>query len=125
ADGWLAAPGAPDTVAADWAEIAAHLEKNGREPTEVDRVALNRAYVVPGADPDIAREKQRRVFGNLGSAEDTMERCLTGSVEEIGEAIAQYREMGFDELVLDPATNDPADAERQLRLYEEQVDELV
>lgn len=125
ADGWIASSRSPDVIEADWTGIAAHLEENGRDPTTVDRVALNRAYVVPDVDSDLAREKQRRVFGSWGDGEHALESYLTGSVDEIRDGISRYREMGFDELVLDSVTHDPADAEDQLRLYEEHLGDFI
>jgi probable F420-dependent oxidoreductase len=125
ADGWVASSRAPDVIEADWTEIADHLEENGRDPATLDRVGLNRAYVVPGVDSELAREKQRRVFGSWSDDEGAMEKYLTGSVDEIRGGITRYRDLGFDELVLDPVTHDPADAEDQLRSYEKHLGDFI
>lgn len=124
ADGWLAPPRPPSTLEEDWEDIAAHLERHGRDPAALDRVALNWLHLVPGVDADAAREKQRRVFTERRGADEertatAMENQLAGSVEEVRELIGEYERLGFDELVLGPTTHDPAEAERQLERWDD------
>lgn len=122
ADGWLAPPRPPSTLEADWEEIAAHLERAGRDPTTLDRVCLNWLHLVPGVGSEVATEKQRRVFTDRRGAdaertERAMANQLSGSVEDVRGLVEAYERLGFDQLVLGPTTHDPNDAERQLELW--------
>ncbi|MEF8867737.1 MAG: TIGR03619 family F420-dependent LLM class oxidoreductase [Haloarculaceae archaeon] len=124
ADGWLAPPRPPSVLETDWREIAGYLEREGRDPSTLDRVALNWLHLVPGVDGDLSREKQRRVFTDRRGADaertaGAMENQLTGSVEEVRELVGEYRRLGFDELVLGPTTHDPDEAERQLERWDD------
>ena len=124
ADGWLAPPRPPATLEADWNEIAAHLERAGRDPSTLDRVGLNWLHLVPGVGSEVAREKQRRVFvARRGAgperAETAMENQLSGSVEDVRGQVEAYERLGFDQLILGPTTHDPADAERQLDRWDD------
>jgi alkanesulfonate monooxygenase SsuD/methylene tetrahydromethanopterin reductase-like flavin-dependent oxidoreductase (luciferase family) len=91
ADGWLAPPKPPSVLAADWEDIADHLEREGRDPSTLDRVALSWLHLVPDVDGDLAREKQRRVFTERRGADDARARrgrtaagALGGPVAVIG-----------------------------------------
>lgn len=124
-DGWIARAERPEVLDRDWADISDHLSRADRDPTTYDRVGLQRAYLVPGADESVAIEKQRRVFAEKADVETAMQQYLTGTVEEIRAGIERYRDLGFDELILDPVTHDPADAASQLRLYEDHLGDLI
>lgn len=124
ADGWLAPPRPPSILEADWNEIATHLEREGRDPTTLDRVGLNWLHLVPGVGSEVAREKQRRVFTVQRGADEervaaTMENQLSGSVEDVRGLVEEYERLGFDQLIIGPTTHDPADAERQLGLWDD------
>lgn len=124
ADGWLAPPRPPSILEADWNDIADHLARAGRDPSTLDRVALSWLHLVPGVDGEVAREKQRRVFTERRGADPeratrAMENQLAGSVEEVRGLVGEYERLGFDRLVLGPTTHDPADADRQLDLWDD------
>lgn len=126
ADGWLAPPRQPSVLEEDWEDIAAHLERGGRDPATLDRVALTWLHLVPGVDGEVAREKQRRVFTEQRAADPeraatAMEKQLSGSVEDVRARVAAYERLGFDQLVVGPTTHDPADAERQLDLWADRL----
>jgi alkanesulfonate monooxygenase SsuD/methylene tetrahydromethanopterin reductase-like flavin-dependent oxidoreductase (luciferase family) len=125
ADGWIARAEQPDVLAGDWTAISDHLAEADHDPTAYDRVGLQRAYLVPGADESVALEKQRRVFAEKVDSDAAMEQYLTGTVEEIRAGIERYRDLGFDQLILDPVTNDPADSASQLRLYDDHLGDLI
>lgn len=122
-DGWIAPSGPPWLRKENWTEIADRLEKNGRDPATLDRVALNYTYLVPGADPETATEKQRAVFdgyitGSRGSAEELH---LLGSVADALEQLATYEDAGFDQVIIAPPTYDPHEITRQLRLWKDEL----
>lgn len=124
ADGWLAAPRPPSVLKTEWHDIADHLEQRGRDPTTLDRVALNWLHLVPGVDSELAKEKQRRIFRRQREADEertatAMKNQLSGSVEDVRAQIAKYEQLGFDELVLGPTTHEPATVEHQLDLWTE------
>lgn len=125
ADGWIFAPTPPDLLAQDWADIADYIDEKGRDPRRIDRVELNYLHLVPGVDRDVALEKQRKVLGEFFGPERDIEEVednyLTGTVEEIQEKIARYAELGIDEVILGPATNDPAELHRQLELWDKHL----
>lgn len=125
ADGWIAGPDPPDAVERDWEEMADYVAAAGGDPGGLDRVALQRAFIVPGVDADVAREKQRRVFARKADAGNAMDEYLTGSVEQVWVDVDRYRDAGFDQLILDPVTPRPADARDQLGLYAEHLGEFL
>lgn len=121
ADGWIAPPRTPDTLEADWAEFEEYLESTGRDPTTLDKVALQYLHLVPDEDGDRARRRQRKVYdrmvGSGRSVDYAMENWLSGTVEEILATLEEYRSQGFDEVILNPMTDVPAELDRQLHLY--------
>lgn len=123
ADGWIAPPRNTDLIASDLADIEGHLDAEGRDQADFDRVALQYVHLVPGADDERAKRTQRDVFGYFTAegrpVEKRMDRCLTGSVDTVRETVAAYRDLGFDELILHPMTTEPGELDRQLRLIDE------
>jgi alkanesulfonate monooxygenase len=121
ADGWIAAPGPVEDVAGDWASFAEYLEAEGCDPEAAERVALQYLHLVPGEDERAVARRQRNAYremvGPTRSAEYAMANWLSGTVEEVREALGVYEREGFDEVILYPVTPDPSDAERQLRRY--------
>jgi alkanesulfonate monooxygenase len=121
ADGWIAAPGPIEDVAGDWASFAGYLESRGRDPSAVEKVALQYLHLVPGEDGSaVAREQRNAYRGMVGparSAEYAMENWLSGTVEAVRGTLAAYEREGFDEVILYPVTPDPGSLERQLRRY--------
>jgi alkanesulfonate monooxygenase len=125
ADGWIAAPGDVDTVGADWAHFADRLAGTGRDPEDVDRVALQYLHLVPTDDPELARAKQRRAYRRLLGGDRPVEHAernwLFGSLPEVRETLAAYEGMGFDEIVLHPVTNTPGTLDDQLSLWRDHL----
>lgn len=128
ADGWIAPPRPLDTLAADWAAFEARLEAEGRDPDDLEKVALQYLHLVPGADTDRAlteqRRRYRRFVGEGSDGGDTQSQqfafeanWLTGSVADVREHLAGYREQGFDEVVLYPVPAHAGELDRQLRLW--------
>jgi len=121
ADGWIAAPGPLEAVTGDWASFAEYLEAQGRDPSAVEKVALQYLHLVPGEDEAAVARQQRNAYremvGPARSAEYAMENWLSGTVEAVREALGTYEREGFDEVIIYPVTPDPAAAERQLRRY--------
>lgn len=119
ADGWIAPPRPPAVLERDWVEISRYLSRHGRDPSTIDRVALNWLHLVPEVDSETAIEKQRSVFRKHRGASrertnDAMSNQLTGSVTDVREQIDHYRRIGFDQLIIGPTTHEPSAVEAQL-----------
>lgn len=121
AHGWIAPPGPIDVVERDWDALADYLEAQGRDPAAADRVALQYLHLAPGDRTAQVERVQRKVYGELvgpdRSADYAMENWLSGTVDEVREALAAYERRGFDEVILHPVVRDAGELERQLRLY--------
>lgn len=125
ADGWIAAPRQLDLLAADWTEIAAHLEDAGRDPTTVDRLAMNWTFLVPGVDADLAWEKQRNVIAGKDDPDSVRDHFLTGSVDDVRDRLSWYKRNGYDEVILGPITPDPTSFERQIDRYATAMEDFM
>ncbi|EMA54415.1 hypothetical protein [Halococcus salifodinae] len=125
ADGWIAPPQSVDTLAAEWASFADYLESTGRDPDAVDKVALQYLHLEPTTDGVEARRKQRNVYGGIvGEArtvEEASESWLSGSVDDVKATLSAYEADRFDEVILHPLATDPAELDRQLRLYRDHL----
>jgi alkanesulfonate monooxygenase len=125
ADGWIAPPRNSEMLASDLADIEASLDTNGRDLSDFDLVALQYVHLVPGADDKRARREQRGVFGHITGesrpVDQRMDRCLTGSVDSVRETVDEYRDLGFDELILHPMATEPGELDRQLRLVDNRL----
>ncbi|WP_436348538.1 LLM class flavin-dependent oxidoreductase [Natronorubrum sp. FCH18a] len=125
ADGWIAPPRAPSTLETDWSLFADHLESNGRDPDTMDKVALQYLHLTPADDPDEARRIQRNVYremlGEDRSVTEAAENWLLGTIDEVKETLASYERQGFDEVILHPLSSEPAELDRQLRLYRDHL----
>ncbi len=121
ADGWIAAPRSTETLEKDWEEFAAYLDAEGRDPDAMDKVALQYLHLVTDEDPEAARTAQRNVYENMvgsgRSVEHATQNWLTGTIDEVKATLEAYDRLGFEEVILHPMTTQPAELERQLRLY--------
>lgn len=121
ADGWIAAPRTPSVLEQDWERFSAYLDAQGTDPGSMDKVALQYLHLVTDEDPETARQKQLQVYDNMVGADRTVEHAaenwLSGTIDEVQETLAEYDRLGFDEVILHPMTTQPADLDRQLRLY--------
>lgn len=124
-DGWIATSGSPDELEHDWNAFADYLAGKGLDPTQYDKVGFQYLHLVPDEDPDAVRNQQRTVYADLvgedRSVDHAMENWLTGTVTEIKDVLAAYEQLGFDEVVLHPATHEPANLDRQLKLFAEHL----
>jgi alkanesulfonate monooxygenase SsuD/methylene tetrahydromethanopterin reductase-like flavin-dependent oxidoreductase (luciferase family) len=129
ADGWIGATRNPEVLTETWDDIAAYLDEHGRDPETLDRLALNYGHIVPRVSGDVARAKQRKVYGRAvgrdRSVEFAMEHNLSGSVDEIRDAVARFRDEGFDQLIVGPTTYDRTELDAQLERYSEELLPLV
>lgn len=124
-DGWIAATRHPDALAESWQEIAAYLEANGRDPDQIEKVALNFLHMVPNVDTEAAKRRQRKAFVGKGDVDQSMASSLTGSVADIREMVAQYEAQGYDELILGIRTHDIREIDRQLELWADRLSEWL
>jgi alkanesulfonate monooxygenase len=129
ADGWIGATRSPEVLTATWEDIASYLDDHGRDPETVDRLALNYGHLVPRTSGDVAREKQRKVYGRAvgpdRSVDFAMEHNLSGSVDEIRDAVATFRDEGFDQLIVGPMVSDRTRLDAQVERYAEELLPLV
>jgi alkanesulfonate monooxygenase SsuD/methylene tetrahydromethanopterin reductase-like flavin-dependent oxidoreductase (luciferase family) len=126
ADGWITpVHSTPETVEADWNNISTYLQDCGKSPTDFENISSDRFHMIAGAGPDEARAEQRRVFSRfMGESRglDFAESYYTfGSVEEIQETVARFREIGFTEHRLNLATNDVEEAFEQIELWRDNI----
>jgi len=123
ADGWMARSSGsdPDDVRNDWAAVGDHLRANGRDPSTLTFGATQFLHIVEeGSRQDILDEQLERfvaVMGEDRTMEDLQASYLTGTVEEIQEAVGALRSAGLEYLILTPLVNDP----RQLDLIAEHI----
>ena len=122
ADGWIAPPRTAATIESDWNAFADRLESQGRDPAAVDTVALQYVHLEPGAPAQarrIQRKEARDFVGPDRTVADVEDAWLFGSIEEIRERLRGYEGLGFEEVILHPITRDPAELDRQIRLWDE------
>ncbi|MFB6206357.1 MAG: LLM class flavin-dependent oxidoreductase [Haloglomus sp.] len=129
ADGWIGATRNPEVLTATWNDIAAYLEDHGRDPGSLDRLALNYGHLVPGTDGEVARKQQRKIYGRAvgpdRSVDFAMRHNLSGSVEEIRDDVAAFRDEGFDQLIIGPMAYDRTELDAQLEHFGEELLPLV
>jgi len=123
ADGWIAPPRSREILRSDWEDFAEYLRATGTEPEFVDRVALQYIHLVPDNNKERAEREQRTVYRKMTGADriegSVAEHWLKGTVEDVRERLAAYENDGFDQVILQPATVDAAELDRQLRLYDQ------
>lgn len=123
ADGWIAPPRSLSVLESDWMDFSAYLEAEGRDPATADKVALQYLHLEPDDDPDRVRRVQHNVYrqfiGAGRSVDHATENWLSGTVDELHEQLAGYERLGFDELILHPASRNPDELDRQLQLWHE------
>lgn len=121
ADGWIAPPRALSTLEHDWTAFAEHLESNDRDPSTVDKVALQYLHLEPG-DGERPRRVQRNVYQQLlgagRSVDHAAQNWLSGTVDDVRETLAGYERQGFDEVILHPVSREPDELDRQLSLWD-------
>lgn len=123
ADGWIAPPRALDTLESDWTDFAAHLESQNRDPSTVDKAALQYIHLEPTDDSDRARRVQQNVYRQLigagRSVDHASQNWLSGTVDEIRDTLEGYERQNFDEVILHPVSRNPDELDRQLSLWDE------
>lgn len=125
ADGWIAAPRSTDVLEKDWQRFSSYLDSKGTDPDSMDKVALQYLHLVTDEDPEAARKAQKKVYGNLVGADRSVDHAtknwLMGTIDEVKQTLGEYDRLGFDEVILHPMTTQPAELDRQLRLYREHL----
>ncbi|MFB6069639.1 MAG: LLM class flavin-dependent oxidoreductase [Halanaeroarchaeum sp.] len=123
--GWIAPPSSPAKLEAETEIIDAYARERSVDPATLDRVLLSYTHLV---DPDAAadpREEQRTAFEQYFSDrrgfEYAEEHALVGTVDEVLERLERYRAIGFDQVIVGPATSDPAELPVQMDLLSEHV----
>ncbi len=127
ADGWIAANTQPAEVAKAWEIIADYARDQGVEPESIDRLLVNYTHLVDSQDPETVRAEQQRVFADLWppsvrSFEDYVsESAVVGTIDEIQSMLAEYADVGFDQVILAPAAHEPAALSEQLELLTDRI----
>lgn len=127
ADGWIAANTQPDEVAIAWDIIADYARDQGVAPESIDRLLVNYTHLVDSEDPETVRAEQREVFADLwppsvrSFEEYVSESAVVGTIDEIQSMLADYAEIGFDQIILAPAAHEPAALSEQLELLSDRI----
>lgn len=121
--GWIAS--SSGEIQKDWDEIAPSMEGAGTDPRSIDRVGLQHVHVEPGEDRDTVLEKQHKVFkefiGEDRGLEWVDEHFLVGTIDEITDRLHEYEQLGFDQVILNPAAYTGSEIDRQLDLWNEHL----
>jgi alkanesulfonate monooxygenase len=125
ADGWIAPPRDLDSLQADWEEMSAFLESNGRDPTTYQKVGHQLVHLVPGDESAHVRQQQKSAYNGLVGSNRTIDHAtknwLFGTVSEIVSTLHEYERQNFDEVFLHPVVSQPSELDRQLRLYDDEI----
>ena len=125
AGGWIAPPSTPGQVAAEWELIESHAKERGDEPAAYPRIVLQYVHLVDDEDPATVERGQREAFERLYSDQRGFEyaqkNCLVGTIDEIGEILADYAANGVDRVILGPARSEPEALDEQRRLASERL----
>jgi alkanesulfonate monooxygenase SsuD/methylene tetrahydromethanopterin reductase-like flavin-dependent oxidoreductase (luciferase family) len=109
-DGWIANA---DVVPEEAREQAAeYREACARHSRTATAVAIRRDVHV-GADPDDAERVAKPVI-DAGYRGFRPEACTYGSVEQVAEQLAQYRDMGYTDLIVRHLADDQTEVLRSL-----------
>lgn len=124
ADGWISPPSPTEKLDHDWDCVRTHATDRGVDPDGIDRIGLQYIHLVDNDDPDTVKAEQRDVFDTyygargFGHAADS---CLVGTTAEILERLEDYDRLGFEEVILGPATHDPGQLDQQMELMTEHL----
>lgn len=127
ADGWIAANTQPDEAATAWTLIAEYAREQGVPPESIDRLLVNYTHLVDSHDPETVRAEQRDVFADLWPPsvrsfdEYVSESAVVGTINEIQSMLAEYAEIGFDQVILAPAAHESQALFEQFELLTDRI----
>jgi alkanesulfonate monooxygenase SsuD/methylene tetrahydromethanopterin reductase-like flavin-dependent oxidoreductase (luciferase family) len=104
--GWMMGGGGPDTFAQNVAKVDQAFEAAGRNE-EPRRMALHYFALGENAEAD-ARRGLGHYYAFLGEIADYIVQGAAKSPDEVKSVVEAFRGHGCDELVLFPASGDPA-----------------
>jgi len=109
---WLSrCSGTQEWVKRDWAELQAHAEKTGRDPSALVFGHCNFTHLVETSNHERALEASQapflRAMGTHRSWEHLQECYMIGSIDRINARIEDLVSAGLQYLVLGPVTDDP------------------
>jgi probable F420-dependent oxidoreductase len=125
ASGWMARSSGsdPGDVKRDWQVVRGHLESEGRDPDDLVFAATQFLHVTESGSRAEALEEQIPCFldvmGDHRTVEDLQASYLTGTVEEMRDAIAELAAAGLKYLILTPLVSDPTQLDLITRLIVE------
>jgi probable F420-dependent oxidoreductase len=117
ADGWMSRSSGSDTamVKADWEAVQQHLRAVGRDPNTLAFAHTQFIHVSQAATTEQAIAEQgplfARVMGTHRTFDDLAASYLLGTVDDIQRRIAALAEVGLQELIITPVTDDPGQLE--------------
>lgn len=127
ADGWIGANTLPDEAAVAWDIISEYARDRDVDPESIDRLMILYTHLVDSSDPEYVREKQRAAFGKLwpssvrGFGEYVTESAAVGTLDTIEATLHEYRELGFDQVILAPADHEPESLQQQMNLLTDRL----
>jgi len=117
ADGWMSRSSGSDTgmVKADWEAVQAHLRSIGRDPGTLTFAHTQFIHVsqAPTTERAIAEQGPlfTRVMGTHRTFDDLAASYLLGTIDDIQRRIGALAEVGLQELIITPVTDDPGQLE--------------
>jgi alkanesulfonate monooxygenase SsuD/methylene tetrahydromethanopterin reductase-like flavin-dependent oxidoreductase (luciferase family) len=109
ADGWMAGGGGPDAFAESVPKLERAWEAAGRDG-EPRKLALHYFALGDQAEAD-ARRGLGHYYAFLGDVADMIVQGAAKTADDVKAVVAAFEERGCDELVLFPASGDPAQVE--------------
>jgi len=118
ADGWMSRSSGSDAsmVKADWVVVQDHLRAIGRDPRTLTFAHTQFVHLSEASSREQAIAEQGplfvRVMGDHRGFKDLAASYLMGTIDDIQRRVADLAEVGLQELIITPVTDDP----RQLDL---------
>ena len=94
---------------------------------QLDQIMILYTHLVDSDDPDVVREEQQETFADLwppsvrGFDEYVTDSAAVGSIDAIEAMLHEYRELGFDQVILAPADHDADGLHRQMDLLTDRL----
>jgi hypothetical protein len=113
ADGWMSRSSGSDAsmVKADWIVVQDHLRSIGRDPRTLTFAHTQFVHISEAPTRESAMAEQgplfTRVMGDHRDFDDLAASYLMGTIEDIQRRIADLAEVGLQELIITPVTDDP------------------
>jgi probable F420-dependent oxidoreductase len=117
ADGWMSRSSGSDTamVKADWEAVQEHLRSIGRDPKTLTFAHTQFIHVSQASTTERAIAEQgphfARVMGTHRTFDGLAASYLLGTIDDIQRRLAALAEVGLQDLIITPVTDDPGQLE--------------